>query len=129
MHDLSQIKKRKAQNTITDFVIKTTSSQQAQIDQSIAEFFYAANLPFNAAQLKSFDKMIQSLRSGYKPPSSKMIGGQLLDITYEKNEIDLKEKLQSKSLILTIDGWSNVRNDPILAISLHTGTESFFFNA
>lgn len=129
MHDLSQIKKRKAQNTITDFVIKTTSSQQAQIDQSIAEFFYAANLPFNAAQLKSFDKMIQSLRPGYKPPSSKMIGGQLLDITYEKNEIDLKEKLQSKSLILTIDGWSNVRNDPILAISLHTGIESFLFNA
>lgn len=52
-----------------------------------------------------------------------------MDITYEKNEIDLKEKLQSKSLILTIDGWSNVRNDPILAISLCTGTESFLFNA
>lgn len=67
-----------------------------------------------------------------------MIGGQLLDITYEKNEIDLKEKLQSKSLILMIDGWSNVRNDPILAISLHKGTKgtkstkdtkSFLFNA
>lgn len=77
IHDSPQIKKRKAQNTIIDFVIKTTSSQQAQIDQSIAEFFYAANLSFNAAQLKSFEKMIQSLRPGYKPPSSKMIGGQL----------------------------------------------------
>ncbi|EZA58500.1 hypothetical protein X777_01096 [Ooceraea biroi] len=128
MHDSPQIKKRKAQNTITDFVIKTTSSQQTQIDQSIAEFFYAANLSFNAAQLKSFAKMIQSLRPDYKPPSSKMIDGQLFDITYEKNEIDLKEKLQSKSLILTVGGWSNVRNDLILAISLHTGTESFLFN-
>jgi len=73
--------------------------------------------------------MIQNLRPGYKPPSSNMIGGQLLDITYEKFEIDLKEKLKSKSLTLTIDGWSNVRNDSIQAISLHTSTKSFLFDA
>jgi len=73
--------------------------------------------------------MIQNLRPGYKPPSSNMIGGQLLDITYEKFEIDLKEKLKSKSLTLTIDGWSNIRNDSIQAISLHTSTKSFLFDA
>jgi len=73
--------------------------------------------------------MIQNLRPGYKSPLSNMIGGQLLDITYEKFEIDLKEKLKSKSLTLTIDGWSNVRNDSIQAISLHTSTKSFLFDA
>lgn len=61
--------------------------------------------------------MIISLLPGYTPPSPYQIGGRLLDAACIKVNEELKNQLQDCSLTLILDGWSNVKNDPILASS------------
>ena len=40
------------QPSISDFAIKTTERQKRLLDKAIAQFFFAANIPFNVAELK-----------------------------------------------------------------------------
>lgn len=117
------------QRSITDYMIKTTDEQKKSIDQAISMCFYAANIPFNVAELDNFKHMIQTLRPGYKPPSAKDISGRLLDAAVDQVDSKLEQKVQNCSLTLTLDGWSSIKNDPIQAVTIHTGTESFLLKA
>lgn len=113
------------QCSITDYIVKTTEEQKRSIDQAVSMFFYSANIPFNVAELDNFKHMIEVLRPGYKPPSAKDISGRLLDSAVLQVDLELAQKVQNCSLTLTLDGWSSVKNDPIQAVTIHTGTESF----
>lgn len=117
------------QRSITDYVVKTTEEQKRSIDKAVSMFFYAANIPFNVAELDNFKHMIQILRPGYKPPSAKDISGRLLDAAVQQVDVELEQKVRNCSLTLTLDGWSSVKNDPIQAITIHTGIESFLLQA
>lgn len=72
--------------------------------------------------------MITALRPGYTPPSPYQISGKLLDAACTKVNEELITQLQNCSLTLILDNWSNVKNDPILATSLHTGMNCFLYD-
>lgn len=74
--------------------------------------------------------MIQSLRPGYNPPNREQLSGPLLDDIHDEIENKLKsELLNEASLTLMTDGWSNVKNDAIIACSVHTGTKTYLLKA
>lgn len=129
-HNSGDEPKFKQQRLMSEFVIKTTESQKSILDMKVAKFFYANNIAFNAANSKEYKEMLEALRPGYLGPNRSNLGGRLLDeASIEADEL-LKQKLsESGSVTLLVDGWTNIKNEPIMATCIHTGLKSFFLNA
>jgi len=114
---------------MTSFSVKTTADEQRTLDIKIARFFYANNIAFNAANSKDYQEMISALRPGYTGPSMDMISGELLDSVSKQVDDELAAGIGNCSLTLMSDGWSGVRNDPIIATSIHTGSKAYLLQA
>lgn len=121
--------KRPLQSQMSSFAIKTDTTMAALIDQQVAKFFYACNIPFNVAEQKEFKTMISMLRPGYTPPSRKTLSGTLLDKVFDQVNDNIVEQLEGKDVTLVQDGWSDVHNQPVIASCVHTGNKSFFITA
>uniref|UniRef100_A0A6P7H6W0 Uncharacterized protein LOC114347821 n=1 Tax=Diabrotica virgifera virgifera TaxID=50390 RepID=A0A6P7H6W0_DIAVI len=123
--------KRKRQAGIESFVVQTSASEKQKLDIKIAKFFYGCNIAFNIADNKLFKDMICALRPGYDPPSRKKVSGELLDTVYKEIEETLKSELSAEDVSFTMmqDGWSSIKNDPIIATSIHTGERSILIDA
>lgn len=122
----STLKHSMTQPSVSSFAVKTSPALKQSLDLKIAKFFYANNIAFNAANSKEYHDMIEGLRPGYGGPSSEQIGGRLLDVVCENIDSSLASQLGGDAVITLIqDGWSSVRNDPIMATSIHTGTDSY----
>lgn len=128
--EISTPAKRK-QTSMGDFAIKTTHKQKEHLDYVIAKFFYANNIAFNVASSKQYKEMIEALRPGYAGPDRFALAGTLLDKVADEvdNEIKMQLGNELSSITLVQDGWSNIKNDPIIATSIHTGQGSFLLNA
>ncbi|KAB7505807.1 hypothetical protein Anas_00753 [Armadillidium nasatum] len=122
----------KTQRKLSEYTIKTTTAQKEILDQKISKFFYANNVSFLSVESKYFVEMIQALRPGYSPPSRRNLAGPLLDIAHNEVENNLKCQLNEVEgkvcITLCMDGWSSVKNDPIIATSMHTGKQSFLLS-
>ena len=64
---------KKTNMTMCGFVSSTKLSEKQQIDQAIAEYFYATNTPFQRVEHPSFRKLIKLLRPSYNPPNRKYL--------------------------------------------------------
>ncbi|CAG4952685.1 unnamed protein product [Parnassius apollo] len=62
------------------------------------------------------------LRPGYRPPIRKTIGDRLLNQIYMEEKKISDTKLNGKYVCMSVNGWSNVHNDPIICVSLTTNT-------
>ncbi|XP_073520018.1 uncharacterized protein [Phyllobates terribilis] len=100
--------------TIDRFVIRTSRLEKELIDEKIAQFIYATNSSFRLTENPHFINMVQSLRPGYSPPSRAHVAGKLLDQVYDREMEQCATALEGKIVNLSIDGWSNVHNDPIV---------------
>ncbi|KAG8129895.1 hypothetical protein E2320_016781 [Naja naja] len=106
--------------TIGKFVIKTSRLEKELIDEKIAQFVYAMNSSFRLTENPHFINMIQSLRPGYSPPSRADVAGKLLDKVYDREMEQCATALEGRIVNLSIDGWSNVHNDPIVCACITT---------
>ncbi|XP_060546381.1 uncharacterized protein LOC132711450 [Pantherophis guttatus] len=106
--------------TIDKFVIKTSRLEKEIIDEKIAQFVYATNSSFHLTQNPHFINMVQSLRPGYSPPSRADVAGKLLDKVYDREMEQCATALEGRIVKLSIDGWSNVHNDPIVCACITT---------
>ncbi|CAJ0940114.1 unnamed protein product [Ranitomeya imitator] len=100
--------------TIDRFVIRTSRLEKELIDEKIAQFIYATNSSFRLIENPHFINMVQSLRPGYSPPTRADVAGKLLDQVYDREMEQCATALEGKIVNLSIDGWSNVHNDPIV---------------
>lgn len=98
------------------FTITTSQEDKKKIDLQLARFMFATNTPFNHVEHEEFLKLIQILRPGYKPPNRKQIAGNLLDDVYNSTQEYVKDDLKNKIVSMSIDGWSNVRQDSIVCL-------------
>ena len=57
------------------------------------------------------------MRSDYQPPSRKQLSEGILDCAHEKLTADVKQKLTGQVLSVYLDGWSNVRMEPVMSCS------------
>lgn len=102
------------QGKLNNYLTKTNSTQKQLFDLQVAKYFYATNTPFLHAEHEEFKKLIAMLRPGYVPPTRFDIGGKLLDHVFKEEQNMCKADLENKTVCLSIDGWSNIRNDPIV---------------
>ena len=117
------------QSSMEEYTIKTSDAQKHGLDRLVANFFYANNIPFNAANSTAYKHMMQGLRPGYEGPTAKAIGSHLLDHAADAVDNSLRSGLTNATLTLVQDGWSNVKNDAIIGSSIHTGTASYLLEA
>ncbi|KAM7165749.1 uncharacterized protein RBU57_006893 [Macrochelys suwanniensis] len=112
-HSISPVAKRKKNlhhpQTIDKFVIRTNRLQN---DEKIAQFVYVTNSPFRMIENPHFMNMVQSLRPGYSSPNRADAAGKLLDKVSERETEQCAKGLEGKIVNLSLDGWSNVHNDP-----------------
>lgn len=102
------------------YVIKTSKTQKQILDEEIARYIYATNSAFHHVQHPQFKNMISALRPGYTAPNEVEIGGTLLDTIYDQEKAKCSEYLNGQIVNFSIDGWSNVHNEPILCAVVTT---------
>ena len=115
----SKGKKRKA-STMDKFVVTTSKEEKISIDEQIARMVFATNSAFRVVEHPEFVKLVEILRPGYKPPSRFAVSDKLLNEVHEKEMNICSETLRGKTVCMSLDGWSNVHNDPIVCVSITT---------
>ncbi len=111
--------KRKA-TTLDTFVTKTTSHQKACLDEEVAKMVFATNSSFRLVEDPQFCKMTGKLRPGYTPPTRKEIADKFLPMIYEKEYAKCATELKDECVCLSLDGWSNIHNEPIICNTVTT---------
>jgi hypothetical protein len=99
-----------------DFIVRTSQLDTNSIDHQIARYIYSTNSPFSSVEHPEFKKMVSSLRPGYEPPSRHDIAGRLLDSVHETLAEECVSILENQDVCMMLDGWSNVRNEPIVCV-------------
>ena len=94
-----------------------TSRPEEAINEQILRFFAAANVPFVASENVQFERLLQLLRPGTKPPSERSVGGKYLDSVYDQESTKLAERVRGRCVTLQVDGWSNLSGDPVIGIA------------
>lgn len=118
--------KRSSSTSLDKFIIKTSASQKENLDEEVARMIFATNSPFRLVQHPQFLKMVQTLRPGYIPPSRKDIADKYLDLVYEKEYKKCADDLNNETVCLSLDGWSNIHNEPIICVTLTTSTGQIY---
>jgi uncharacterized protein YuzB (UPF0349 family) len=103
-----------------EFVTRTPVATKSVIDEQVARYLYATNTSFKAVEHAEFKKLVSLLRPGYEPPSRFDIAGRLLSNAHDQLQENCKEKLQGQDVSMCLDGWSNVRNEPIVCVCITT---------
>ncbi|OXA36686.1 hypothetical protein Fcan01_28557 [Folsomia candida] len=76
---------------------------------------FCMQIPFSVIEHPEVIKALRMLNPSYKPPSSKTLGGPLLDKVYNEIVSTAKEKAQSKFATLMQDGWSGLKQAPVIS--------------
>ncbi|KAI6649837.1 Transposase [Oopsacas minuta] len=105
---------------IGEYVMKTSKSEAELLDLQIARYIYATNTPFIAVEHPEFMKLIKMLRPGYIPPNRHDIGNKLLNNVQGSLLDTCRKTLEDKTVSLSLDGWSNVHNEPVVCVSVTT---------
>jgi hypothetical protein len=111
------------------FVSKTTLEEKQMLDSKLAKYIYSSNCPFNVVNNPEFKDFVTALRPSYCPPSSKVLGGSLLDKSYEEIKKEVATELSGKEVVMQQDGWSTCQNQPIIAHSATAGNKNYFLSA
>ncbi len=120
---------KKRQIDLTGHLISTSVHQKQDLDQALAELLYATRTPFTFVNHPLFKKFCNMMRPGYIPPTDKQIGGQHLDHCTDRLQADMKQHVQDKPTTIQQDGWTNIKEDPIIATSLCADGQGYFNDA
>lgn len=99
------------------------------IDLLVVKFIYGSNLPFSIVDQPSFRALLEALRPNYTPPERRRLAGSLLDTVHRELHESVRECLNGSISSLIEDGWSNVRNEPVLATCIQFNGRIYFLRA
>lgn len=86
----------------------------------IGRYFYATNTPFHHADHPEFKQMCYLLRPGYKGPSAYELSKPILNGVHADILRECKEKIKGETVCMSLDGWSNVHNEPLICCCIVT---------
>lgn len=98
--------------------LRTSAVKKQALDAQCARMIFGTNSAFRTVDHPEFRKFCEELRPGYTPPSRQEIGGRLLEKEFQTLQSVMKESLRDKTVCLSLDGWSNIQNDPIISACL-----------
>ena len=117
------------QTGLDDRIVRTPTSTKELIDDKVAEYMFACNLPFSLVEHPSFKSLLTVLHPGYQPPARTAISSKHLDKTHEKLQAHMKTSLTGKEVTMQQDGWSTLQNDPVIATSITCEGKGYFIDA
>lgn len=91
------------------------------VDEAVARFFYSVGVPFSVASKKHFKEAMTAVSKfgpGYTPPSefslrTSLLKKELKNIECEVQSVVLNDVAVTGATLVS-DGWSNVRNKPLI---------------
>jgi hypothetical protein len=111
-------KRARTTSTLDSFVVKTSKSDKDELDELLAEVFFSTNTAFKVIEHPSFAAFMDKCRPGYKLPTRHELSGPLLDKVHNKMQKVCENKLKDKTVCMSLDGWSNVHNEPIICAAV-----------
>src|SRR5439155_6012647 len=100
---------------------RLTDQQKKDIDVLAAKWCFLGNHSFNMIESPAGKKFLHALHPAYKAPSRKTLSGPLLDKVYKMTKTRTNEMISGMgTLNIVTDESSNIRNNRIYNISLHT---------
>ena len=120
---------KRIQSDLNSHFVRTSQPTKELLNEKVAEFIYACNLPFSVVEHKTFKDLVTALHPGYQPTTRKALSEILLDQVHDKLQAKMKSKLEGKVVTLQQDGWSNIQNDPVIATSVRCEDEGYFVDA
>jgi hypothetical protein len=76
---------------------------------------------------------MNAMRPGYKTPDRKSLSTSLLDKVFEEVDndmsIEINHQPDTRAITIMQDGWSNVRNDPLIVSSLRINGNPYILEA
>lgn len=106
------------ENVLTRRIDHLTLEEKKRCDAAVATFFHQSSIPLSIADVSPcFKNLIKTLRPAYADhlPSSKVIGGTMLDEEYNRiKQANLEKIRKAKCYSIVTDGWSNIRNEHII---------------
>ena len=107
--------KKKKQSAITNFADKMTTQEQKKYDTLLARAIYTSASPFSMVENPHWKSFFNAIRPAYVVPSRYKISELLFDSEYDKIKVETVATIAaSDSVGLMCDGWSNIRNEPII---------------
>lgn len=106
--------KRKNITSMSNFVCNTSNAKKARIDFRLTEMFAACNVPFNVVEHPTFVSLFNEMRPSYAPPNRKRLSSELIPEAHEHHVKKSKTSLAGFYVCLAIDGWKNIRNEPLI---------------
>lgn len=64
-----------------------------------------------------------------KPPNPRSVGSTQLNIAHEKLQARVRSALNGKVMTLQQDGWTNIKDDPIIATCISREGKGYFLDA
>ena len=108
----------KISRLMTNFVsVSRTATCEKKVGLKVAKYFHATITPFSHVDHTSFKELCSTLRPCYRPPSRHQIEGDLLNAVNEECQEIAKKDLKDELVTLSLDGWTNVNNEPIVCIA------------
>ena len=101
----------KKQKQSSLFVMKTSADELVALNEQLC------NSPFVFVYHPEFKKFVAMLRPGCVLTDSRKIGGSILDSLYE-TAVEVRARIEGSMVTLSVDGWSNVRNEPVIGVSI-----------
>jgi Protein of unknown function (DUF 659)/hAT family C-terminal dimerisation region len=113
----AQVQPHYKQKAITQYTLPPVPERvQAQFEETIALHFYLTGTSFQRVEEKNLAQAIHLLRPDAALPTRQKLAGPLLDECYNhlKKKQDSYMNSPSSCVCLITDGWSNIRNEPIV---------------
>ncbi|XP_042963296.1 uncharacterized protein LOC122297331 [Carya illinoinensis] len=104
-------------------------------NMSIANWWYDANIPFNAAQSKFYQPAIDAIAAigpGFKGPSLHELRGNLLKNSVNEVQnylLDIKKSWEESGCSLMSDGWTNQKQQPIINFLVYSPKGTIFLKS
>jgi len=125
---VSGIAKPSQRNQTTINFPRLSPSQKEELDFQAAMWCFLDNMPFTVFDSSVHRQFLQSLNPAYKPPSRKMISGQLLDKAYSVVKRRTDDAISAiPNINVSTDESSNIRGTRVCNISVHSESGSYHY--
>ncbi|KAJ8923077.1 hypothetical protein NQ315_001629 [Exocentrus adspersus] len=99
---------------------------QSKVYNILLRIFTQDYQPFSIVEGEGFRNYIKNINPSYVLPSKKFLTQTLLSEVYEETLVEIKKAVaEARSLTVTTECWTSIRNEHIMSVTVHFITENF----
>ena len=106
--------------TLANFDMQISASEKAAINTQTVHFVCPTNFLFSIAEHPELIKLQSMLQPSYSSPNRQHVSDKLFSEVYELMQSECKDKFEDQNMLMMLESWSNVHNEPIICVSVTT---------